>query len=121
MVTHGFQNLEIDVQLQASDPYPLSHPLAKRLFIKDYPLSPRRFGKKLRKAGIADCIFRSAKSAGQNVCVSLRVSEANLSKLCGPRFNLISTTMTIPRPHFLSLRRAKPQNSHTLNKLPPHC
>ena len=42
---HAVQNLENSTSI----PYPISRPLPKQIFIKDYPISPRNFGQKLRK------------------------------------------------------------------------
>ncbi len=50
--SHAAQNIENRPGFPAQAPYCLSYPLPKHIFIKDYPISPRNFGEKLRKARI---------------------------------------------------------------------
>jgi DNA-binding XRE family transcriptional regulator len=49
-VSHAAQNIENRRGFPTQAPYCLSYPLPKYIFIKDYPISPRNFGEKLRKA-----------------------------------------------------------------------
>ena len=48
--SHALQNIENHERYPAQASYCLTGPLPKQIFIKDYPISPRNFGEKLRKA-----------------------------------------------------------------------
>jgi len=48
--SHARHFLEKHKPTHNSEPYSLSCPLPKQIFVKNYPLSPGNFGEKLRKA-----------------------------------------------------------------------